>query len=160
MTSSNFDAVPTAQADETQLPAPGTALQPSPAPQHQLQVSGQGPVGKIRGTGVVLLLTIVTAGIYGLYYFYATHDEIQRHSGRGIGGGVGLLVAILAGVISSFLLPNEVGQLYENRGQKPPVSALTGLWYTLGAFILVGPLVWLVKTNGALNSYWRSLGAR
>ena len=26
-------------------------------------------------------------------------------------------------------------------------------------FILVGPLVWFIKTNGALNSYWRSLGA-
>jgi hypothetical protein len=30
----------------------------------------------------------------------------------------------------------------------------------LGAFILIGPLVWLVKTNGALNAYWRSVGAR
>jgi hypothetical protein len=26
--------------------------------------------------------------------------------------------------------------------------------------ILVGPLVWLIKTNGALNAYWRSMGAR
>ena len=30
----------------------------------------------------------------------------------------------------------------------------------LGSLILVGPLVWLVKTNGALNAYWRSMGAR
>jgi hypothetical protein len=29
----------------------------------------------------------------------------------------------------------------------------------LGSFIVVGPLVWLIKTNGALNAYWRSMGA-
>jgi len=27
-------------------------------------------------------------------------------------------------------------------------------------FLLAGPLVWFVQTNGALNAYWRSLGAR
>jgi hypothetical protein len=30
----------------------------------------------------------------------------------------------------------------------------------LGSLSLVGPLVWLIKTNGALNAYWRSMGAR
>ncbi len=30
----------------------------------------------------------------------------------------------------------------------------------LGWFLFVGLIVWFVKTNGALNSYWRSLGAR
>jgi hypothetical protein len=25
--------------------------------------------------------------------------------------------------------------------------------------ILVGPIVWFVKTNAALNDYWKSLGA-
>jgi hypothetical protein len=26
--------------------------------------------------------------------------------------------------------------------------------------ILVGPLVWFIQTNSALNDYWRSVGAR
>lgn len=119
-----------------------------------------GPVGKVRGTGLVILLEIITLGIYGLYWFYATHDEIHRHSGRGVGGGIGLLIAVLAGVISSFILPKEIGELYEARGEVAPVTAATGLWSVLGALIIIGPLVWLVKTNGALNNYWRSLGAR
>jgi hypothetical protein len=60
-----------------------------------------------------------------------------------------------------FLSSNEVGRLYERRGQQPPVTALTGLWaLLLGWFFLVGAIVWFVKTNGALNDYWRSLGAR
>ena len=56
---------------------------------------------------------------------------------------------------------NEVGGLYERRGQARPVSAVTGLWaLLLGWFFYVGLIVWFVKTNGALNDYWRSLGAR
>jgi len=26
--------------------------------------------------------------------------------------------------------------------------------------VIVGLIVWFVKTNGALNAYWRSLGAQ
>ena len=40
------------------------------------------------------------------------------------------------------------------------MSGLTGLWYFPGMLILIGPIVWFVKTNGALNNYWRSMGAR
>jgi hypothetical protein len=43
---------------------------------------------------------------------------------------------------------------------RKPVSGATGLWYFPGMFILVGPLVWFVKTNGALNAYWRAHGVR
>ena len=58
-------------------------------------------------------------------------------------------------------ITNEVGQLYSRRGEKPPVTAATGLWaLLLGWFVFVGFIVWFVKTNGALNAYWRSLGAR
>ena len=41
------------------------------------------------------------------------------------------------------------------------MSAVTGLWaLLLGWFFFVGLIVWFVKTNGALNDYWRSVGAR
>jgi hypothetical protein len=30
----------------------------------------------------------------------------------------------------------------------------------LGWFFFVGAIVWSVSTNGALNEYWRLLGAR
>ncbi len=36
---------------------------------------------------------------------------------------------------------------------------MTGLWYFPGSLILVGPIIWFVKTNNALNDYWRSVGA-
>jgi hypothetical protein len=71
-----------------------------------------------------------------------------------------LVIALFPGAASPFLSSNEVGGMYESQGQAKPVSGLTGLWYIPGMFILVGPIVWFVKTNGALNTYWRALGAR
>jgi hypothetical protein len=120
-----------------------------------------GPVGKIRSTGTCVLLSIVTLGFYTWYWWYKTHDEMKRHSGEGIGGGIALLLAILVSIVMPFLTSNEVGKLYERDGKKPPVTAMTGLWYLLlGWLFLIGAIVWFVKTNGALNDYWRSKGAR
>ena len=129
-------------------PAPGTV--PVPA----------GPPGKVRATGTCVLLTVVTLGFYTWYWYFKTHDEMRRHSNTGLGGGVALVLAIFVGVVMPFLSSNEVGGLYERRGQAKPVSAVTGLWaLLLGWFFFVGLIVWFVKTNGALNAYWRSLGA-
>ncbi|MDQ6935969.1 MAG: DUF4234 domain-containing protein [Actinomycetota bacterium] len=122
--------------------------------------AGYGPIGKVRPTGVTMLLYIVTLGIYGWYWWYVTHDEMKRHTGRGLGGGPAMVLGIFFGFVMAFFTPSEVGRLYSNRGQRPPVTGLTGLWATLGALIFVGPFIWFVKTNGALNEYWRSLGAQ
>jgi hypothetical protein len=118
-------------------------------------------IGQVRSTGTCILLTIVTLGIYTWYWYYKTHEEMKQHTGQGIGGGIALLLAIFVGIAMPFISSNEVGNLYERRGQAKPVSAVTGLWFLLlGWFFLVGAIVWFVKTNGALNNYWRSLGAR
>lgn len=120
---------------------------------------GGAPLGKVRGTGVCIVLAIVTFGIYSLYWYFKTHEEMKQHSGQGVGGGVALILALFVGFVMPYLTASEVGGLYKRRGQEPPVSGLTGLWYFPGMFILVGPIVWFVKTNGALNRYWESLGA-
>jgi hypothetical protein len=134
------------------IPSQGYPPAYAPAP-------GPGPVGKVRSTGTCILLAIVTLGIYELVWFYKTHEEMKRHTGQGLGGAIALVLALFLGAVVPFLTSNEVGSMYERRGQPKPVSALTGLWYFPGVFLLVGPVVWFVKTNGALNAYWRSLGA-
>jgi len=120
---------------------------------------GTGQLGQVRGTGITMLLFFVTLGIYGFYWYYVTHEEMKRHNGRGLGGVLALVLALFVGIVMPYLTSDEVGNLYEARGQPKPVSALTGLWSFPGIFILVGPIIWFVKTNGALNDYWRSLGA-
>ena len=139
----------------------GFAGQPMPGvPAHAQYAQGTGPLGQVRGTGVAMLLCIVTLGIYSLVYYYKTHEEMKQHSGDGVGGVLGLVLALFIGIASPFILSSEVGRLYERTGRAKPVSGVTGLWAILGWLILIGPIVWFVKTNGALNAYWRSLGAR
>lgn len=133
--------------------APPPATNPYGGGQRLAQV---GPVGNVRSTGTCILLFIVTLGIYGLVWYYKSHDEMKRYSGEGLGGGLALVIGFFVGIVMAFLSPAEVGKLYERRGQHPPVSALTGLWILLP---LAGGIVWFVKTNGALNEYWRSVGA-
>jgi hypothetical protein len=118
------------------------------------------PIGQVRGTGACIGLTVVTLGFYTWYWYYKTHEEMKRHTGEGIGGPIALVLAIVVSIVMPFLNSHEVGRLYERRGQKPPVTALTGLWFLLlGWFFLVGAFVWFIKTNNALNDYWRSQGA-
>jgi hypothetical protein len=135
-------------------PSPGYAYPPA-VPQGY----GPGALGRTRGTGICMLLAVVTLGIYPLVWFFKVHDELKRHRGTGLGGGLALVLAIFVGIVMPYLTASEIGEAFEARGQAKPVSGLTGLWYFPGSFLIVGPIVWFVKTNGALNSYWRSLGA-
>ena len=113
-------------------------------------------LGKVRSPAVVILLSLITLGIYGLYWQFATFRDMKEHAGEGIGGGLGLLFAILLGIVNIFLMPAEVGQLYAGQGRDRPVSGLTGFWILLP---FIGWIVWAVKTQGHLNRYWELQGA-
>jgi hypothetical protein len=129
------------------------------APAQEQFAPPSGPIGRLRPTGMTMLLFFVTLGIWGLVYYYQVFDEVKRHTGRGLDGVFGLLIAVFFGLVPPFLLSNEVGELYERTGRPRPVDALTGLWFFPGILILVGPFIWFVRTNRALNDYWRELGA-
>jgi len=133
--------------------------QPMPSvPGYAAYGQPQGPIGQIRPTGMIMLLFFVTLGIWGFVYYFQTHEEMKRHTGEGLGGVLALVIAIIFGLLNPYLLSHEVGQLYERRGAEKPVSALTALWFFPGILILVGPFIWFVQTNNALNAYWQSLG--
>jgi hypothetical protein len=143
------------------LPGPRNYGIPQPyPPPYPWPLGPLGPMGQVRSTGLHMLLFVVTFGIWGHVYFFQTHEEMKRHSGEGIGGVLALLLSLFVWVASPFLLSHEVGRLYERRGLRGPVSALTGLWFFPGMFLLVGPIIWFVLTNRALSHYWRSLAAR
>jgi hypothetical protein len=112
-----------------------------------------GSVGSVRTPVAVILLSLITLGIYGLYWQYATFKEMKAFGGEGIGGGVGLLLAILLGIVNVFLMPAEVGHLYAREGRQPLVTGITGFWVLIP---LVGWIIWVVKTQGRLNEFWES----
>jgi hypothetical protein len=130
-----------------------------PAPYGAYPVAGwTGQPGTVRGTGMSIFLFFITFGIYGYFWFYLIHQDIKRYKGDGLGGPIALLLYFFVGIVSPFLASMEVGELYERAGRPKPVSGTTGLWFFPGMFILVGPFVWFIKTNGALNDYWESVG--
>jgi hypothetical protein len=110
-------------------------------------------VGKIRSPWAIIGLSIITLGIYGLYWQYATFKEMKDHSGNGIGGGLGLVLAIFIGFVNLFIMPSEIANLYKARGQEAPVSAATGCWIFLP---IIGGFIWLFKVQGRLNDFWEA----
>ena len=113
----------------------------------------RGPLGKPRGIVFVIVLSIVTFGIYHLYWYYKSFEEMKHHTGNGIGGILGLLIALVFNPINWFVMPSEIGNMYRGDGREAPMTGWTGLWILLP---LVGWFVWTIKTQGALNRYWAS----
>ena len=120
-----------------------------------MNTSGQntGPLGQPRGIGFAILMTIVTLGIYSLYWVFKTQDEVKNHSGQGVGGVLGLVIYIVVSVVTWFLIPSEVGKMFTRDGRPAPFTGWTGLWLLLP---IVGAFVWFIKIQGALNRYWES----
>jgi len=120
-----------------------------------MNTSGQntGPLGQPRGIGFAILMTIVTLGIYSLYWVFKTQDEVKNHSGQGVGGVLGLVIYIVVSVVTWFLIPSEVGKMLTRDGRPAPFTGWTGLWLLLP---IIGAFVWFIKIQGALNRYWES----
>jgi hypothetical protein len=129
---------------------------PADMDQRSRATGPSGVLGTPRRPWVVAVLTVITLGIYGLYWQYASFDETNAYSGQGIGGVVGLILAIFVGIVNIFLLPAEIGNLYSREREQRPVSAATGFWILLP---LVGWFVWVVKSQRALNRFWVDRGA-
>ena len=111
------------------------------------------PSGQQRGIAFAILISIVTLGIYSLYWVFKTQDEVKEHSGIGVGGVLGLVIYILISPITWFLIPSDVGKMFKADGRDAPFTGWTGLWLLLP---IVGAFVWFIKVQGALNGYWAS----
>jgi hypothetical protein len=118
---------------------------------------GTGADRRTRSIGLSILWFILTIGIYGFYWVYKTHEEIKRYSGNGIGGVIGLVIYIVISPVTFFVIPSE-GQVHVrgSRRRQSPVRGIHGLWILLP---LIGPIIWFVQVQGALNRYWESKGA-
>ena len=113
-----------------------------------------GRLGRPRGIGFGIFMFIVTFGFYSWYWAFKTHEEMQQHTGEGVGGVIGLVIWIVLNFVSAFVIPSEVGKMYKKDGQEPPVTGWTGLWLFPGAIVIIPAIVWFVRVQGTLNRYW------
>ena len=104
-----------------------------------------------------MLLYAVTCGLWGAAWAYRTHEDLQKHNGEGLGGVVGMLLAIFVAIVVCFTIPMELEKAYHRNGWPSPVKATDGLWILIP---LAGPFIWYPKVQAALNSYWVSQGSR
>ena len=123
------------------------------------------PVGRVPerlggvyySRGLVILLTIVTLGIWGALWTYRTNEDLKRYNGDGLGGVLGVVLYILLSVVLMFTIPNEIKNTYERDGRESPISAIWGLWFLLP---LIGNIIWYLKVQRVLNEFWMSKGAQ
>ena len=97
----------------------------------------------------------MTLGIYGLFWQYRSFEDLKLRTGQGVGGVIGLLLALCIGIVNVFLLPSEIGNMYAQEGLEKPVTGLTGFWVLIP---LVGWIIWIVKVQNAMNDRWEASG--
>ncbi len=94
------------------------------------QPTGRRPIGKVRETGICIVLTIVTLGFYSLYWYYATHDEMKRALRRAASGaGWRSCWPSSLSIVMPYVNSNEVGGLYARQGQGR--AGVGGDWFVV-----------------------------
>jgi len=106
---------------------------------------------KVRSPAAVIIFSIITLGIYQLYWFYQVGREMKEYNDSGLGPVANLLLAIFVGIVLLFTIPNDVKATYEKAGKPTDISALTGFWNLIP---IVGWIIWVVKVQGRLNALW------
>lgn len=124
-----------------------------PPPATPATPAGWGPKGKVRHPAAVIIFSIITLGIYFIVWNYLIFKENKDYSGEGVGGVIGLVIALVIGVVNLFLIPSEIGNIYEKAGSEKPVRGVTGFWNLIP---IVGFIIWVVKVQGAMNRLYEA----
>lgn len=98
-----------------------------------------------------IALFVVTLGLYGWYWAYKVMSEMKRRTGAGLGGVIGLVLWVLVNPVMAFVVPSEIGRMYEREGLAASVRARTGLWLFPFGVLIVPAVIWFVKVQRALD---------
>jgi hypothetical protein len=128
----------------TNTPVPPAPASPMPSPGYR---------GQVRSPVAVIIFSIITLGIYTLYWYYVVFDDLKQRTNNGVGGLVGLILGLCITIVNWFLLPAEIGNMYAQEGLEKPVTGLTGFWNLIP---LVGFIIWVVKVQNAMNARWEA----
>ena len=137
-------------------------------------ISGVAPIDQIktnRSLGMFILLTLVTFGIYSIYFYSKVGTDLNKIASRYDGKKTMhfcliffLLTPItfgIAALVWSHKMSDRVGSELRRRGFEKTIGSDTfWLWSFLGALIIVGPFIYVYKLCGAMNTLAEDYNAR
>lgn len=129
--------------------APAASLAPPPthaqAPEAEVAPAAHaaGPVGETREPVIVLLLAVVTLGLYGLYYWWIASREVDEHTQRPGNSHnlvrIGTIVSVAAGIVLVFAVISFLGSLFADlvAGRQPTDQEIASMVLGgIGIFLL------------------------
>jgi hypothetical protein len=112
-------------------------------------------IGTKQDVGKVLLLTVVTCGIYGLYWMYRTAQDVNLALNREAVNPNLVWISILCFPVIFYYWYSLDQALVELGGQRGlPYSSNFILWIVLTVLAGVGTFVAEVQVQSYLNQIW------
>ena len=110
-------------------------------------------MGKKRNPVVVLLLSIITFGIYFLVWYYKSNEELKTVSGEDYASLLWTLLFILPliGLISVWKFAKHIETVEKKKGMAQPRGAI--VTFLMMAIPLVN-IIGLVLTQAEINKIW------
>ena len=113
-------------------------------------------IGKTRNPVVVILLSIVTCGIYYIFWLYTAMDDLNKAAGREI------INPVLFTVLSIFCSPliyyvfytvdKNLGEISRNEGTNYKENFI--LWLILTVICGIGLFIGLYQITEGFNELW------
>lgn len=136
--------------------------------------SGVIPVDQIktnRSLGMFILLSLITFGIYSIYFFSKVGTDLNKIASRYDGKKTMhfclitfLLTPItfgIAALVWYHKMSDRVGSELRRRGYEKTIGSDTyWLWGILGSLIVIGPFVYIYKLCGAMNTLAEDYNSR
>ena len=120
-----------ADADGADTSAPA---RPEPALMGNRKVIGH---IKYRNMVMQVVLVIMTFGIYALYWFYVTLNELHKANGRSEGAGLWTILSLIP-FVQYFAYWHQANEYTEFVDEKYPAHGIFILW------VIFSPAVWFV----------------
>jgi len=116
--------------------------------------------GKTRSPVTVIILSIVTCGIYGLFWYYTIMDDLNKASDKEVINPVMFLVlAILCGPIMYYILymiDKNLAELSRQEGLEYKENFI--LWLLLTLVCGIGTFIAMYQITNAYNAIWEKRG--
>ena len=132
----------------------------------EVQIEGAGSTAKIRSVVWVIVLELVTLGIYGFFWWYFIHRELRDY-GRSkntteLGTSPG--TSVLAITLGALIIVPFLVSIYNGFRRIQAAQRLTGQtplngWIGLILFLVFYPALMGYMQSG-LNPVWRTLAGR